>query len=227
MKSLVRYLHCLPNLNIPDEAVRNLPGVVVENAVLRVQGSKLKQSGPLLITHWGMSGPAVLKTSAWGARELFEKGELFDKRQINWFKWLETEEDLRQELSAIVEGVRNKQLKNQNPFGLPNRLWEFFIDKIGLQKSSTWSEIGKKSLNRIVNILLNDVYHVSGKTTFKEEFVTAGGVSLADVSFDTMQSRKCKNLYFAGEVLDIDGVTGGFNFQAAWTTGYIAGKLKS
>ena len=121
--------------------------------------------------------------------------------------------------------VGKRKVANRNPFGLPNRLWAHLLQKAGIDTNALWANLGKKSINKLVDVLINDVYEVSGKTTFKEEFVTCGGVALADVSFSTMRSRKCEGLYFAGEVLDIDGVTGGFNFQAAWTTGYIAGKL--
>jgi len=211
--------------NMPNENVTNLSGVTVPNAQVKVQGTKLKHSGPLLITHWGMSGPAVLKTSAWGARDLHIRDYKFDI-QVNWLGEV-TEEDFRTSLSSIVAGNHKRQLKNQNPFNLPNRLWDYFIDKVNIQPDKIWAEVNKKELNRLMNTLLNDTYEVSGKTTFKEEFVTAGGVALSNVDFNTMQSRQCLGLYFAGEVLDIDGVTGGFNFQAAWTTGFIAGQLKN
>ena len=211
--------------NMPDENITELSGVSVPIAQVKVQGTKLKYSGPLLITHWGMSGPAVLKTSAWGARDLHVRNYNFDI-QVNWLGEV-TEEEFRTSLSSTVAANHKRQVKNQNPFNLPNRLWDYFIDKVNIQSDKIWAEVNKKELNRLVNTLLNDTYEVSGKTTFKEEFVTAGGVALSNVDFNTMQSRKCPGLYFAGEVLDIDGVTGGFNFQAAWTTGFIAGQLKN
>jgi predicted Rossmann fold flavoprotein len=211
--------------NMPDENVTELSGVSVPNAQVKVQGTKLKHSGPLLITHWGMSGPAVLKTSAWGARDLHIRNYNFDI-QVNWLGEV-TEELFRTSLSETVAANHKRQVKNQNPFNLPNRLWDYFLRKVNVQPDKIWAEVTKKELNRLVNTLLNDMYQVSGKTTFKEEFVTAGGVALSDVDFNTMQSRRCPGLYFAGEVLDIDGVTGGFNFQAAWTTGFIAGELKN
>lgn len=211
--------------NMPHEQVTNLMGVAVDHALVRVQGTKLKQDGPLLITHWGMSGPAVLKLSAWGARMLHELDYHF-KIQVSWLG-LFTEQAVQDILFAMQGEHRKRKIANKNPFQLPSRLWLFLIEKTGLNPDAPWGDLGKKSINRLVNILLNDVYKVEGKTTFKEEFVTCGGISLQDISINTMESKVCSGLYFAGEVLDIDGITGGFNFQAAWTTGYIAGKLKS
>lgn len=211
--------------NMPNEYITELSGVSVPNAQVKVQGTKLKYSGPLLITHWGMSGPAVLKTSAWGARDLQIRGYEFDI-QVNWLGEV-TEEEFRASLPSTLAANHKRQIKNHNPFNIPNRLWEYFLDKLNLKPDKIWAEVTKKEMNRLVNTLLNDIYKVSGKTTFKEEFVTAGGVALSNVDFNTMQSRKCPGLYFAGEVLDIDGVTGGFNFQAAWSTGFIAGQLKN
>ena len=208
--------------NMPNEPIRTLMGLSVSNATVRVQGTKLTQSGPLLITHWGMSGPAILKTSAWGARILQEKNYHFTC-QVNWLGGV-GEERLRQDLAGVNRESGKRMLRNKNPFQLPQRLWEFLLQKVELPLDKVWGELGKKGVNRLVNVLTNDQYQVSGKTTFKEEFVTCGGVDLSEIDFKTMQSKVCPGLYFAGEVLDIDGVTGGFNFQAAWTTGFIAGK---
>lgn len=208
--------------NMPSESIKSLMGLSVPNASVRVQGTKLVQSGPLLITHWGMSGPAILKTSAWGARLLSDMGYQF-KIHVNWLGELK-EDGLRAQLQAVGHDFGKRMLRNKNPFQLPQRLWEYLLERAGLVHEKPWAEIGKKGANKLVNVLLNDEYSVSGKTTFKEEFVTCGGVSLSNVDFKTMESRQCEGLYFAGEVLDIDGVTGGFNFQAAWTTGFIAGK---
>lgn len=208
--------------NMPNEKVKELMGLSVPNAIVKVQGSKLQQAGPLLITHWGMSGPAVLKTSAWGARMLNEVEYNF-KIQVNWVG-IPTEEDLRNSLQNEMSSIYKRKLRNKNPFELPNRLWEHFLEKLEINPDGIWAELNKKSLNRLINLLLNDTYEVKGKTTFKEEFVTSGGIALTDVDFTTMESRKCPGLFFAGEVLDVDGVTGGFNFQAAWSTGFVAGK---
>lgn len=208
--------------NMPNEPIRSLMGLSVPDATVRVQGTKLKQSGPLLITHWGMSGPAILKTSAWGARILHEKNYNF-VCQVNWLGEM-GEERLREDLMAVSRESGKRMLRNKNPFQLPQRLWEFLLGKVELPIDKVWAELGKKGINKLVNVLINDQYQVSGKTTFKEEFITCGGVELSEVDFKTMQSKVCPGLYFAGEVLDIDGVTGGFNFQAAWTTGFVAGK---
>jgi len=209
--------------NMPKESITELMGIVIENPAVSIQGTKLKSNGPLLITHWGMSGPAILKLSAFGARILSEMNYEF-KTQVNWINVQNTELVLN-ELKTIVQEHPNKILANYRPYLLRERLWHYLIERAGLSKQSTWEQTGKKALNKLVNILTNDVYDVSGKTTFKEEFVTCGGVSLESIDFKTMQSKVCPNLYFAGEVLDIDGITGGYNFQAAWTTGFIAGKL--
>ncbi|MEQ9120883.1 NAD(P)/FAD-dependent oxidoreductase [Fulvivirga sp.] len=209
--------------NMPNEPVKALMGVAVERATIKVQGTKLKQSGPLLITHWGMSGPAILKTSAWGARELSDLGYKF-KIQVNWVDD-KSENDLRLMINEMQENHHKRMVANKNAFGIPSRLWEFLMTKIGLRADIIWGEIGQKGVNKLVNVLLNDVYQVEGKTTFKEEFVTCGGVALSDINNETMESKRVPGLYFAGEVMDIDGITGGFNFQVAWTTGWIAGKL--
>ncbi|MFT6055116.1 MAG: putative Rossmann fold flavoprotein [Roseivirga sp.] len=208
--------------NMPNENIKKLMGLSVPNAVVRVQGAKLQQAGPLLITHWGMSGPAVLKTSAWGARVLNNIDYSF-KIQVNWLG-MPNEEALRDFLEIEKPNIYKRKLRNKNPFELPNRLWEHFLEKLEIDPEGIWAELNKKSLNRMINLLLNDTYDVEGKTTFKEEFVTSGGIALSDVDFSTMASKRCQGLFFAGEVLDIDGVTGGFNFQAAWSTGFVAGK---
>ena len=218
----------LPSLftfNIPSDQVKILMGLVVENATVRIQGTKLSHSGPVLITHWGMSGPAILKLSAWGARELAENNYNFNI-QINWLS-IKSDEDANEIIDNELPHMRKKKIMNACPFELPNRMWKFLLEKVGINPDSVWLELSKKNRNKLLNILLNDIYEVKGKTTFKEEFVTCGGIKLSDISFTSMESRVCKNLYFAGEVLDIDGITGGFNFQGAWTTGYIAGKLQS
>lgn len=209
--------------NMPNETVKSLMGIVVDPVTVKVQSTKLVAEGPLLITHWGMSGPAVLKLSAWGARELYKRDYRF-KIQINWLGTTK-ENQLREDFAAVLDSIKKRKISNNNPFHLPSRFWNFILEKAAVNPELIWGEISKKSLNKLINILLNDVYEVSGKTTFKEEFVTCGGISLGDITANTMESTKCPGLFFAGEVLDIDGITGGFNFQAAWTTGFIAGKL--
>jgi predicted Rossmann fold flavoprotein len=209
--------------NMPDENITELMGIVVKEALTSIQGTKLKGDGPLLITHWGMSGPAILKLSAFGARILSESNYKF-KVQINWVNEVNNEKVALQ-LKEIIQNESNKILANYRPYLLPERLWHYLIERCGLAQRAKWNEIGKKGINRLINILTNDIYQVSGKTTFKEEFVTCGGVSLDSINFKTMASRDFPNLYFAGELTDVDGITGGYNFQSAWTTGYIAGRL--
>tara|TARA_B000000475_G_scaffold260930_1_gene245117 strand:- start:50 stop:1258 length:1209 start_codon:yes stop_codon:yes gene_type:complete len=221
--SIISPIPSLFTFNMPEESVKELMGLVVENATARIQGTKLAYTGPVLITHWGMSGPAILKLSAWGARLLYDHNYKFNV-QMNWLS-VKGENEVHDMINAEIDRIRKKKIANANPFGLPNRIWLFLLEKVQINSDTPWMELSKKNRNKLVNVLLNDVYAVSGKTTFKEEFVTCGGICLSDVDMKSMQSRICRDLYFAGEVLDIDGITGGFNFQAAWTTGYIAGKL--
>lgn len=208
---------------MPDEPVTELMGIVVENTLVSIQGTKLKSEGPLLITHWGMSGPAILKLSAWGARLLSEKGYDF-KVQVNWTH-VRNQDLVVAELQSIAAEHPKKILANVRPYALPERLWSYLLEKSDLPPDKKWREIGKSGLNRLVGVLTHDVYAVKGRTQFRDEFVTCGGVSLESIDFKTMQSKVCENLYFAGEVMDIDGITGGYNFQAAWTTAFIAAKL--
>jgi len=212
------------SFNMPREPITQLMGVAVENTIVNIQGTKLKSTGALLITHWGMSGPAILKLSAFGARVLQESDYAFTL-QVNWVND-QNNENVLEELKNTVYENPGKLLSNFKPYPLPSRLWIHLLEKCGFADNKTWSELGKKGLNKLMTILSNDEYTVKGKTTFKEEFVTCGGVSLESVDINTMQSRVCKNLYFAGEVLDIDAITGGYNLQAAWTTGFVAGQLK-
>jgi len=209
--------------NIPDESVAELMGIVVEKTIVSIQGTKFKSEGALLITHWGMSGPAILKLSSFGARLLNENGYEF-KIHVNWVNVINNDV-VADELRNIVKGHSSKNLSSVRPYFLPERLWRYLLEKSNLSIKKKWGELGKKGMNKLVNMLTDDVYFVKGKTSFKEEFVTCGGVSLESIDFNTMQSKVCNNLYFAGEVLDIDGITGGYNFQAAWTTAFIAGKL--
>ena len=208
--------------NMPQDPIRELMGNVVENATVKVEGTKLIGKGPLLVTHWGMSGPAILQLSAWGARILADKAYQFSVL-VNWLDD-EKDEGLRARLSKIIEEHGGKMIGNLNPFPMTSRLWNFLLTKSEINPEMRWKDLGKNVTNKLVNTLINDRYVVSGKTTFKEEFVTAGGISLQDVNFKTMESKIVPGMFFAGEVLDIDGITGGFNFQAAWTTGFVAGK---
>jgi predicted Rossmann fold flavoprotein len=172
-----------------------------------------------------MSGPAILILSAFGARILSNQNYRF-KVQINWTNE-KNHDQVLSIINAIAQDNPKKLITNIRPFQLQDRLWKYLLDKYNISQERKWGELGRKSLNKIVHLLTNDGYEVNGKTTFKEEFVTCGGVSLESIHLNTMESKVCKNLYFAGEVLDIDGITGGYNFQSAWTTAFIAGELVS
>ena len=218
---LISPVPSLFTFNIPNNPVTELMGVSVPSAKIDIQGSKHTASGPLLITHWGMSGPAVLKLSSLAARDLADKNYEFNLI-VNWVS-NEAPEQLQKFLSSLKNELGSKQIYMRSPFELPKRLWTFLLNKIVIPETFRWADLSKKQMNAIISMLSRDCYKIRGKTTFKEEFVTSGGVTLKDVDFRTMESRKCKGIYFAGEVLDIDAITGGFNFQAAWTTGFIAG----
>ncbi|MBP3419612.1 MAG: NAD(P)/FAD-dependent oxidoreductase [Marinifilaceae bacterium] len=209
---------------IDDEELHELTGLVVEQAIVSIVGTKIREEGALLITHWGVSGPAVLKASAYGARILNEASYRCDI-SVNW-AGVVNYSLVVEELNRVVAEHGAKQISNFAPYGLQNRLWRYLIAKSGISSERRWSELGSKGINRLAERLTNDIYHVTDKGAFKDEFVTCGGISLECVDANTMQSKVCSGLYFAGEILDIDGITGGFNFQAAWTTGFIAGKLK-
>jgi predicted Rossmann fold flavoprotein len=211
------------SFNMPGEAIKELMGVSVDHVIVRLQGTKLVSEDSLLITHWGMSGPAILKLSSFGARILHEIDYRF-KIQVNWADELNNEVVV-EDLNKLIRDHPARLLSNLKPYSLPGRLWDFLLDKTDIPGNKTWKEVSKKDLNRLVNILTNDVYQVDGRTTLKDEFVTCGGVGLESVDMSTMESKVLNNLYFAGEVLDIDAITGGFNLQAAWTTGYACGVL--
>ena len=206
--------------NIPGSDIIKLMGVSVALAKVKIKNTNLEQSGPLLITHWGLSGPAILKLSARGARILHQMNYDFEVL-INWLGDAK-ENIIREKLLFTQKEHAAKQLIKFSPFTIPNRLWNYFLTKASINEQMRWADVSKKTINLLLQILIADVYKVKGKTTFKEEFVTCGGIKLDEIDFKTMQSRICQGLYFAGEVLDIDGVTGGFNFQNAWTTAWIA-----
>lgn len=206
--------------NMPDESVKELMGIVQENASVKIVGQKWFSNGPLLITHWGMSGPAVLKCSAFGARILEEK-QYRSKIAVNW-TGEESQETVRETIRDFVQS--NKLVANSPLYEIKTRLWNYLTEKAGIPAQFKCSELTAKHQNKLLEVLMNDLYSMEGKTTFKEEFVTAGGIDLNEIHVQTMESKKYPGLFFAGEVMDIDGVTGGFNFQAAWTTAAIAGK---
>ncbi|MGB5959081.1 MAG: NAD(P)/FAD-dependent oxidoreductase [Coleofasciculaceae cyanobacterium] len=211
--------------NLPDPRLQDLAGVSVNNARVKLPdaGKHLsEQTGPLLITHWGLSGPAVLKLSAWGARFLHEH-QYQTPLIINWLPQY-TEESLRNTLLAVKSQLPRRQVTTSCPLAVPKRLWLSLATSVGISNEVRWAEVSKKALNGLVQELIQGRYFIKGKGVFKEEFVTCGGVRLKEVDFKTMQSRLVPHLYFAGEILDIDGVTGGFNFQSAWTTAWLAGQ---
>ncbi|GAA4469565.1 NAD(P)/FAD-dependent oxidoreductase [Nemorincola caseinilytica] len=206
--------------NIPKHPITELMGVSVPDAAVKVAGAKTTQQGPLLITHWGMSGPAVLRTSAIAARELATCSYEF-RAVVNWLG-ATTDDELREQLQQLRMEHGKQFVAQKNPFGLPRRLWEYMMPRCGITDQTRWGDIPAAARNKLTEHLLRDVYNVSGKTTFKEEFVTCGGIKLTEVDAQTMESRVHKDLYFAGEIMDVDGITGGYNFQHAWSSGYTA-----
>lgn len=204
--------------NLPGSPVRELMGTVVDNANASLVGTKFNAAGPLLITHWGMSGPAILKLSSYAARYLAEN-EYSATLTVNWFGDA-GEQDVRDRIIALSKDSPQKQILNTHPSELPSRLWNYLISKCGIREDARWAELGSKGMNRLVNTLINDEYQIRGKSRFKEEFVTCGGVALSNINLNTLESKNHPGLYFAGEVLDVDAITGGFNLQAAWSMGY-------
>jgi predicted Rossmann fold flavoprotein len=208
--------------HIDDPRLKDLAGVSVEEAATAVPGTALKEHGPMLVTHWGLSGPAVLKISAWGARLLAERDYRFALR-VNWAPRFNLE-TARAELERARAAEPRKQVTTWCPLGVPLRLWERLVAAAGIETSTPWARLGNAPLRALAAQVTEAEFAVSGKSLFKDEFVTCGGVRLSEVDFKTMESRLAPGLHFAGEMLDIDGVTGGFNFQAAWTTGWHAGR---
>jgi len=207
--------------NITDRSFCNLMGTVADPVATAIPGTKMRAEGALLVTHWGMSGPAVLKLSSYAARWLAEHGYKSPLAVSGTGR--RTRQEVEEELLQLQTINPRKQLGTLHPFGLPLRLWLYILNKLGLNTAKPWGEIGRKTLNRLVETLVNDQYTIAGKGSFREEFVTCGGISLQSVNVKTLESKVCPGLFFAGEVLDIDAITGGFNLQAAWTTGVVAG----
>lgn len=208
--------------NMPGNSITKLMGVSVENVTVKIAGTKLQQKGPLLVTHWGLSGPAVLKLSAWAARELAVCEYRFSVI-INWLPDF-NEQTLKEEILLIRNKYAAQKISTRNNFGLPGRLWLYFLELCGIKEELRWADLPSKPQQQLIHTLTAQVLQVNGKTTFKEEFVTSGGINLSEIDANTMQSKIVPNLFFAGEIMDVDGVTGGFNFQNAWTTGFIAAK---
>ena len=207
-------------LNFPQSNIKELMGLSVKNGTVKVNGTKHQYSGPILITHWGLSGPAVLKLSAFAAEDFF-KLNYHAGISINWVSNTH-EEDIKEVLS--LEMHSKAMVVNTAMFDIPKRLWEFLVLKSDIPVSKPWIELSKKQLNKLAQTLSHDVYNMQGKTTFKEEFVTAGGINLKEINFKTMESKIIPHVFICGEVLNIDGITGGFNFQNAWSTAWIASK---
>ena len=208
--------------NMPGNNITGLMGVSIEKVVIKVPGTKLSEEGPLLITHWGMSGPAVLRLSAWGARQLAACNYQFTIL-VNWLPHYR-ESELRSDWQFFRETNASQKTGNKNPFGLPGRLWTFLLKCSGIHPDSRWADMLAKEQNHLIRHLTAHEFAVKGKTGFKEEFVTCGGIKLTEIDPNTMQSKIIPGIFFAGEVMDVDGITGGFNFQHAWTSGYIAAK---
>lgn len=218
---IVEPMPSLFTFNTPNSPFLELAGVSTPESKVKISGVDMEQTQPLLITHWGFSGPAVLKLSAWAARELATRNYRFDF-QIHWLPKY-NQEQLLQILQTKKQSNPQQQVSSHSVEGLPLRLWKSLCEQAGIEPAQRWADLPKKNLNKLLDMLTRTVLKAEGKTTFKEEFVTAGGISAEEIDWNTMESRVCKGLYFAGEVIDIDGVTGGFNFQAAWATGFVAG----
>lgn len=219
LSDFISVIPCVPSLftfTIKDKALNLLMGLVVDDVKVTIPNTKLSSQGPLLITHWGVSGPSILKLSSYAARFLAEnnyKSPLI----INWSGITNTD-SVYTELHDISTNNSQKQVSSYRPFGLQTRLWEYLLEKAEIK--CKWGELGNKGINKLTNIICNDKYKIDGRAPFKDEFVTCGGVDLKNINMSTLESKQIPHLYFAGEILDIDGITGGFNFQAAWTTAY-------
>ncbi len=216
---IINPIPSLFTFNNPEKQFAGLMGVAVQQAEVRIAGTKFSQQGAVLITHWGLSGPAVIKLSAWAAVYLHQNNYTFTAL-VNWTGKPEIE--VRKHLTKLKQENSKKTIITSSQFTLPKRLWEALCIQAGVDEEKIWAEIPNKTINKLIELLYACPFAIKGKTTFKEEFVTCGGVSLADVDLSTMQSKKVPGLYFAGEALDVDGETGGFNFQSAWSTAWVA-----
>lgn len=207
--------------NLPQHSITQLMGIAQQQVLVKIKGTKLQQQGTVLITHWGLSGPAVLKLSAFAAKEIFASNYEFTI-VVNWLPQF-NETSFLQHWKELIQQT-NQLIGNYNPFGISNRLWLYLLQQVGINEKAKWATISKEKVNAFVKIITNMELSVKGKTTFKEEFVTAGGIDLSQIDHQSMEHKAIPNLHFAGELLNIDGITGGFNFQNAWTTGYVAAK---
>ncbi len=206
--------------NFREKVLTDLAGISVDNAHVKIEQLPFEETGPVLITHWGLSGPAVLKISAWAARDLHDLEYRFDVL-VNWV-YPDKEQEVREILVKLRESNARKMVSKQEHFSFPNRLWERFLKLSGIKSDKRWADLSNKEIHDLTQTLFRSRYNIQGKTTYKEEFVTCGGIPLNEINPDTLESKIVPNLYLVGEVLDIDGVTGGFNFQAAWTNGWLA-----
>jgi len=216
--AIVTPVPSLFTFNIKDSRIKELPGIATQ-ATVKVKDTKLESTGPLLITHWGMSGPAILKLSAWGARILHDKNYQFTI-EVNWLNDIESEK-AEMLLKELKQEHAKKTVAKKSPFEVQNRLWESLVLASGISHETKWADLSKIQVQNLANQLTKGLFQVNGKSTFKEEFVTAGGIDLKEINFKTMESKLHPNLYFAGEIVNIDAITGGFNFQNAWTSGFI------
>ncbi len=218
--SIVEPVPSLFTFNFKNKIFEDLSGISVKGCAVAIEGTSYQHTGPILITHWGLSAPAVLKTSAWAARYLYDQEYHFTIR-VNWLH-PHDEQEIRNSLKQLRQDNARKTAAKQAQFPIPNRLWERFLELSDIAPNTRWAELSNEQIHNLAQQLTNAHYEIEGKTTYKEEFVTSGGIPLSEVNMGTMESKKCPNLYFAGEVLNIDGITGGYNFQSAWTTGWIA-----
>jgi predicted Rossmann fold flavoprotein len=222
---IINPIPSLFTFNDAENQFKDLMGVAVQQAEVKIAGTKFSQVGPVLITHWGLSGPAIIKLSAWAAEYLYEKNYSFTAL-VNWAGTV-TEEEIRKDLQNINIHHGKQKIINHPLYKIPSRLWTRLCELAEIDANRTWAELPRKNLNRLVEFAIRCPFEIKGKTTFKEEFVTCGGVDLKSIDLETMESKLVKGIYFAGEVLNIDGETGGFNFQSAWTTAYVAAKAIS
>ncbi|MEY4098220.1 MAG: hypothetical protein RL170_1064 [Bacteroidota bacterium] len=223
--SIVEPVPSLFTFNTSDKTITSLMGVSVDNASIQWAGNKHIEKGPLLITHWGMSGPAAIKLSAWCAREMAAvnyEGQII----INWVPTY-TEQSLKMEWINFRLDFGKREMGSKNPFNLPNRLWQYFLEQAGIANNTKWADLKSTQQQILIQQLVRTTLPIKGKTTFKEEFVTCGGVELTEIEASTMESKLVPGLHFAGEMMDVDGITGGFNFQHAWTSGWIAAQHMS
>ncbi|TYP91698.1 hypothetical protein LX73_2524 [Fodinibius salinus] len=218
--SIVEPVPSLFTFNFKNPIFEDLSGISVADCSVEIEGTSFSHTGPILITHWGFSAPAVLKTSAWAARYLHEQDYQFTI-QVNWL-YPQNEQEVRHQLDELRKYNAKKTAAKQDQFTIPKRLWTRFLELADISENRRWAELSNKQIHDLAHQLTNASYEIEGKTTYKEEFVTSGGVPLDEINMGTMESKKLSNLYFAGEILNIDGITGGYNFQSAWTTGWIA-----